>query len=122
MNERELKRLFPRISESTLRVNKDNLEDQGARKCSVVQNKEEGSLEKAQGRINVSLGLDPERRKTMDAASNPKFEITIDYLFSSYGGSDPDGALSTILDCLEDAAQGLTALDWQDNSQSDQGA
>ena len=118
MNENHLRRLFPHATEAFIKAN--SVEDTRVRPNSEFQDSEEGDLAKAQGRIGVPLGLHRIPRKKVDAASNPKFAVTIDYLFSSYGGADPDGALSTLLDCLERAIKGLTEMDWKINGQSRQ--
>jgi hypothetical protein len=99
-----------------------NLQEQQADDVMVRQGAEEtdvfpGLLVGTEGHDQNPVGADnPAPTSGVDGPSHPQFRITITLRFATYRQKDPDGCLSTIMDCLKGAVRRCLDVVPGDNS------
>src|SRR3990172_12008129 len=101
----EIRRRFPNAAKSVLQANSPA--NPKGKPCPIVQESKEGD----QGQQDRKAS-DPHRtkRKKVDGSVHPKFRIAVTFRRSDLRERDPDGGLSTILDCLVAARKRLNEL------------
>jgi len=103
----ELRKLYPRASESFIRRNaSDYVGDSGNRPSSFVQKQQANPEETRRDTVHRQR----RSKQGLDAKVHPTYRLTVDLRYSDNRPRDIDGSLSTILDCLVTAAAGLRRL------------
>lgn len=104
---------FPRATEDFIRI---NLGNPGANPG--VQNREARDNSEHSSRKSVRPNGDKPRRPKAHGRNHPRYRITVTLHLGKGRSADPDGQLSTILDCFVRAVKRLGGVDFRRDRES----